>query len=74
MISHHAQAVAHGRKEAVSHGASQSVQIYTGRGGHGRRTAEDWPDAETGFRVRNLPGPRRRDPKGMTMTMNGHGR
>ncbi len=67
MISHHAQAVEMA-KEAPSHGASQSVQIYCGRVAMAQ-TAEiglmqNW------LRVRNLPVPDA-DPKGMTMVMNG---
>ena len=67
MISHHAQAVEMA-KEAPSHGASQSVQIYCGRVAMAQ-TAEIGL-MQAWLKARNQPVPDA-DPKGMTMTMNG---
>jgi uncharacterized protein (DUF305 family) len=67
MISHHAQAVAMA-KEAESHGASKSVQIYCGRVAMAQ-TAEIGL-MQTWLRDRKQPVPEA-DPKGMKMVMGG---
>ena len=67
MISHHAQAVAMA-KEAESHGASKSVQIYCGRVAMAQ-TAEIGL-MQAWLRDRKQPVPDA-DPKGMKMVMGG---
>jgi uncharacterized protein (DUF305 family) len=67
MIAHHAQAVAMA-KEAASHGASSSVQIYCGRVAMAQ-TAEIGL-MQAWLRDRRQPVPEA-DAKGMKMTMNG---
>jgi uncharacterized protein (DUF305 family) len=67
MIAHHSQAVAMAN-EAVSHGASRSVQIYCARVAMAQ-TAEIGL-MQSWLRDRNQPVPPA-DPNGMTMQMNG---